>query len=205
MADGITDKQVHRLKTWTDYWLALETGAKTFEVRRNDRGFQPGDTLILQEWNQRSEEYTGRELRRRIIYVLRDAEKFGLRDGFVVLGLANVKPAEPPSGITDEMVERAAEQIYGGPKHRYKAEDGGDLVEYTVAWNEVTEKLGIEERVVYLRQARRILAAALAGREVDDLTRSDDAAALPGDTPQQSAKGGDHRGVSNPSNVGGVQ
>lgn len=75
------------------------------------------------------------------------------------------------NGITDGMVERAAEQIYGGPKHRYKAEDGGDLVEYTVAWNEVTEKLGIEERVVYLRQARRILEAALAGRTVLDLPK----------------------------------
>jgi hypothetical protein len=72
-------------------------------------------------------------------------------------------------GITDEMIEAAAEQIYGGPHHRYKAEDGGGLVEYTVAWNEVTEKLGIEERVVYLRQARRILEAALAGRTVVDL------------------------------------
>lgn len=73
---------------------------------------------------------------------------------------------EAMTDITDEMIEAAAVQIYGGPHHRYKAEDGGGLVEYTVAWNEVIEKLGIEERVVYLRQARRILEAALAGRTV---------------------------------------
>jgi hypothetical protein len=73
----------------------------------------------------------------------------------------------PASGITDEMIEAAAEQIYGGPKHRFKA-DGDDLIEYTVAWPEVAEKLGGEERDAYLRQARRILESALPGRAVVD-------------------------------------
>lgn len=77
----------HELKTWPDYWLSVESGAKPFEVRRNDRGFQPGDVLRLREWNPESEEYTGREVWRRVTYVLRDAERFGLQDGFVVLGI----------------------------------------------------------------------------------------------------------------------
>jgi len=80
----------HELKTWPDYWLSLETGAKTFEIRRNDRSFQPGDDLLLREWDPSAAEYTGRWLWRRVTYVLRDAERFGLRDGFVVLGLARV-------------------------------------------------------------------------------------------------------------------
>jgi hypothetical protein len=46
--------------------------------------------------------------------------------------------------------------------------------------------------------------ARLAARQ-STTTRSDDAAALPGDTPQQTAQGGDGRGVSNPSNAGGVR
>jgi hypothetical protein len=77
----------HELKTWPEYWTALDAGAKTFELRRNDRDFQPGDTLVLREWNPDSEEYTGRSLTRRVSYVLRDGEKFGVQPDFAVLGL----------------------------------------------------------------------------------------------------------------------
>lgn len=72
------------------------------------------------------------------------------------------------SDITDEMIERAAEQIYGSPKHHFTMAFG-EPVEYTVAWGEVAEKLGQDERAVYLRQARRILEAGLAGRTVVEL------------------------------------
>jgi hypothetical protein len=29
----------------------VKDGSKTFEVRKNDRGFQPGDTVELLEWD----------------------------------------------------------------------------------------------------------------------------------------------------------
>lgn len=29
----------------------MADGSKTFEVRKNDRGFQPGDIVDLQEWD----------------------------------------------------------------------------------------------------------------------------------------------------------
>lgn len=41
----------HVLKTLDCYWDAVECGAKKFEVRKNDRGFQPGDTVVLQRWH----------------------------------------------------------------------------------------------------------------------------------------------------------
>ena len=37
----------HILKTAPVYFNAIVAGTKTFEVRRNDRGFQRGDTLVL--------------------------------------------------------------------------------------------------------------------------------------------------------------
>jgi len=37
----------HVLKTVEPYFSAVVAGEKTFEARRNDRGFQKGDTLIL--------------------------------------------------------------------------------------------------------------------------------------------------------------
>lgn len=38
----------HKLKTWPVYFDAIERGEKPFDVRRDDRGFQKGDVLILQ-------------------------------------------------------------------------------------------------------------------------------------------------------------
>lgn len=38
----------HILKTEATCWDAIEAGEKTFEVRRNDRFFQAGDTVVLQ-------------------------------------------------------------------------------------------------------------------------------------------------------------
>ncbi len=41
-------KRVHELKTWPVYFDAIVSGEKTFEVRRDDRGFQKGDIVELQ-------------------------------------------------------------------------------------------------------------------------------------------------------------
>lgn len=37
----------HVLRTREPYFSAIADGAKTFEIRRNDRGFQRGDHLVL--------------------------------------------------------------------------------------------------------------------------------------------------------------
>ncbi len=39
--------RTHSLKTWPEPWHAVRSGAKTFEVRRDDRGFAVGDELLL--------------------------------------------------------------------------------------------------------------------------------------------------------------
>lgn len=41
----------HTLKIWPQYYSRVADGSKTFEVRNNDRGFQPGDEVVLREWN----------------------------------------------------------------------------------------------------------------------------------------------------------
>lgn len=42
----------HSLKTTASCWDAIERGEKTFEVRRDDRGFQKGDVLLLRMRNE---------------------------------------------------------------------------------------------------------------------------------------------------------
>lgn len=41
----------HELKIWPQYYCRVADGTKTFEVRDNDRAFQPGDEVVLREWD----------------------------------------------------------------------------------------------------------------------------------------------------------
>lgn len=41
----------HKLKIWPQYYEHVAAGNKNFEVRENDRGYQPGDLVILQEFD----------------------------------------------------------------------------------------------------------------------------------------------------------
>lgn len=45
----------HELKIWPQYYCRVADGTKTFEVRENDRGFQPGDEVVLREYNPKTE------------------------------------------------------------------------------------------------------------------------------------------------------
>ena len=61
----------HELKTWPEFFEAIVDGRKNFEVRRDDRGFQAGDSVYLREYNPlHGGRYTGRALEARIGYVL---------------------------------------------------------------------------------------------------------------------------------------
>ena len=49
---------LHNLKTLPTFYQAIIDGRKPFEIRNNDRNFQSGDDLILNEWE--NGKYTGR-------------------------------------------------------------------------------------------------------------------------------------------------
>lgn len=81
----------HELKCWPGYFEALVDGRKSFELRKNDRDYQVGDTLRLREYAPGPDEYTGREIKRTVTYMVSGDDvmgfAFGLRAGFVVLGV----------------------------------------------------------------------------------------------------------------------
>lgn len=74
---------VHKLKTWRSYFYAVTSGAKNFEIRKNDRDFKEGDMLILQCFDPKTETYDGQEVSRTVSYMT----NFEQKPGFVVLGL----------------------------------------------------------------------------------------------------------------------
>ena len=80
---------IHDLKIWPEHFGAVMSGLKTVELRRDDRGFDAGDTLVLREFEPFSRAYTGRETTREVSHVIRDVTGFGLLPGFVALSLAD--------------------------------------------------------------------------------------------------------------------
>ena len=60
----------HELKSWIRFFEKVIAGEKTFEVRINDRNFQIGDILHLREYNEVTKEYTGREAKFTVPYIL---------------------------------------------------------------------------------------------------------------------------------------
>ncbi len=61
----------HYLKILPDYYQAVIDDSKTFEIRKNDRNFQVGDVLILNEFKER---YSGRWVAVKVIYILKNKE-----------------------------------------------------------------------------------------------------------------------------------
>jgi len=96
----------HELKTHPPYWDAIYAGTKNFEVRRDDRGFQTGDELLLIRhdglYRRPRVEYNAvglppretYEIRRRIKYILTGGQ-LGIEPGYVVMALE-----EPQSVLT---------------------------------------------------------------------------------------------------------
>lgn len=86
---------MHELKCHPQFFKAVDRGDKTFECRKDDRGFQEGDHLFLREWNpvtitQQNKEsrvigYTGSTLVVEVTYLLRRFE--GLKEGWVIMGI----------------------------------------------------------------------------------------------------------------------
>jgi len=63
-------------KVWPDYFKLIKSGQKKFELRLADFRIKVGDTLILEEWDPKKKDYTGRKMRKKAKYIF----KFKLDD-----------------------------------------------------------------------------------------------------------------------------
>lgn len=78
----------HELKTWPEPFEAVRDGRKRHEFRKDDRGYEIGDELVLREWDPETQEYTGeRALCVEVTYLTR-GPAFGIPEGYVVMSIA---------------------------------------------------------------------------------------------------------------------
>ena len=89
----------HELKCWKDPFEVALYDRKHHEIRKNDRGFEVGDEILLKEWipaprPRRDDEpqgaYTGRDLLVVVTYISRGPE-WGIPEGLVVMSIERPK------------------------------------------------------------------------------------------------------------------
>jgi len=56
-------------KIWPKYFDLVKSGKKKFEIRLADFKIKEGDTFILEEWDPKTKEYTGRKLKKKAKFV----------------------------------------------------------------------------------------------------------------------------------------
>ena len=116
--------KIHELKIYPQYFRAVLDGSKTFEFRKDDRGFEVGDTLILKEFIPetidhtagepviKESRYTGRTIKKKITYILKDGVPgCRLRDGLVILALGE-EEKEVSEEAKEQILKEYAEDLY---------------------------------------------------------------------------------------------
>ncbi len=128
----------HKLKILSEYYAAILQGKKTFEVRKDDRPFQEGDTLLLQETvTPDGLGYTGREMKVDVTYILRDSKY--VKDGYCIMGIKIISTnksryynntANKPERIGKWWIERDKERCVD-PYHCGNCDIYGSYIGYS--------------------------------------------------------------------------
>ena len=123
---------IHFLKTWPQYFEQIRLKRKTFEIRKDDRGFMLGDQLCLEEWVPKEERpvqhpprydfmppvqeggSTGRFILTAPLEYIMRGPAFGLEAGHVILAIQVEATLEAGAGgpamsraSVEEFIERA--------------------------------------------------------------------------------------------------
>jgi ParB family chromosome partitioning protein len=95
-------EQLHVLKTVDPFYSDIVSGAKRFEVRKNDRDFQAGDLLLLVHYDPHREIMLDSYVKFRIDYVLTDYP--GIEKGYCIMSLSRV--IKPKTGKIYDSLNR---------------------------------------------------------------------------------------------------
>lgn len=119
--------KTHYLKTVQPFFDEVKNGAKTFEVRRNDRDFRVGDSMVLQEYDSKTNAYSGEEIHCAITYVLN--EFYGLQEGYSVLSFKQIERTVKKSStlnVNNMKIVNASKNLL--PEYANVGDAGFDLI-----------------------------------------------------------------------------
>ena len=86
--------KTHKIKILRDFADAVYSGDKTFEIRKNDRGYQKGDIVVFEAMADSAFTMPTHPINKTkytITYVLNG---WGIKEDYVVLGIKEVKEVE---------------------------------------------------------------------------------------------------------------
>lgn len=90
---------IHKIKCNSVCFQATLDKDKTFEIRSNDRHYQKGDSVIMEEFQIDGHKYTGRQLQFEIGFVTNYAQS----EDYVVFSCLNIGPRNTDKIIDDEI------------------------------------------------------------------------------------------------------
>lgn len=85
-----TGQKVHQIRLAKPYFDDVVNGIKTFELRKNDRGYKKGDILEMMEFADGKN--TGRMVKVLVTYILEDYT--GIEDGYCIMATKLMKDGE---------------------------------------------------------------------------------------------------------------
>lgn len=82
---------IHEMKTFHKNFSEMLSGKKNFVLLKQDKPYREGDTLIVREWSDIMNSYSGERLTYTISCIYEGCGKYGLAKGYCVLGLRRAK------------------------------------------------------------------------------------------------------------------
>ncbi len=90
--------KIIKKKAWPELFERVLSGKKKFDIRLADFDIKEGDILILEEYNPKIKQYTGRVIKKKVGYILptKNMEKMYSKEeiekyGFLVIQLEDDK------------------------------------------------------------------------------------------------------------------
>ena len=90
----------HELKIWPQYFALVVNGSKTWELRKNDRPFAVGDTLLLKEFDPATGSFSGRHCTRLVVGVMPSTELVMVEPGYCLLSITQLPGVSDSAKIT---------------------------------------------------------------------------------------------------------
>lgn len=127
----------HDLKLAPEHFVRVQDRSKTFEIRKNDKGYEVGQVVLLREFDQAKPEglqYSGRAVAARIGHI----STFSQREGYIVFSLLDVvhvrvpgAPRPPRTLLRAEALQSLASYVEAlPPQEPFVEREGGEKTLY---------------------------------------------------------------------------